>query len=395
MHTNHAEEMQGLYGPFTLTEQVVHNIWLRQDFAAAGLRTVSGKTLRVKNPGRWNLQEGPDFKGARLILDGVEIVGGVEVYFNMPDWHNDDHEFDINFDRLVLHVALHPEPGNPSPVQTSGGHVPELLYLMPLLNRDLESYAMDDALLELEQQDELEWVAQFIKKPVSARLRILRERAEARWQQKLTYAQQRLQAEDWEAACHGYALEVLGYARNRAPMLRLAAKYPLAALRVDEMNEDSLFAEEAAHWKLNGLRPANHPRRRLAQYLQIVQKQPHWPDRLADYLKALPQIKGSLATADFRKLVGLPKYGVALSKFIFSGAIADLRFNTMVVDAFLPLATAAGLLDGFSYWMHWSPGDSPDALRRFLKQASATNRKNPQSNGWNQGALALFLERGE
>jgi hypothetical protein len=64
------------------------------------------------------------------------------------------------------------------------------------------------------------------------------------------------------------------------------------------------------------------------------------------------------------------------------------------VDAFLPLATAAGLLDGFSYWMHWSPGDRPDALRRFLKHAGATNRQNPQSNGWNQGALALFLERG-
>ena len=66
----------------------------------------------------------------------------------------------------------------------------------------------------------------------------------------------------------------------------------------------------------------------------------------------------------------------------------------MVVDAFLPLATAAGFLDGFSYWMHWSPGDSPDALRRFLKHAGVANRQNPQSNGWNQGALALFLERG-
>jgi hypothetical protein len=29
-----------------------------------------------------------------------------------------------------------------------------------------------------------------------------------------------------------------------------------------------------------------------------------------------------------------------------------------------------------------------------LKHAGATNRQNPQSNGWNQGALALFLERG-
>ena len=394
MQTNHVEEIQGLYGPFTLTERVVQKIWLRQDYARAGLQTVSGKALGVKDPGRWNLQEGPDFKEARVILDGVEIVGDVEVHFNISDWHSHQHERDANFDRVVLHVVLHPERRNPNPVQTSKGHVPELLYLMPLLNRDLESYAMDDALLELEQQDELEWVAQFIEKPLDVRLRILRERAEARWQHKLTYAMQRLQAEGWGAACHGYAMEVLGYARNRAPMLRLAAKYPLAAMRADGMNADNLFAQEAAHWKLNGLRPANHPRRRLAQYLQIVQQQPHWPDRLADYLKTLPLIEGSSTTADFRKAVSLPKRRTALSESIFSGALAEQRFNTMVVDAFLPLATAAGLLDGFSYWMHWSPGDSPDALRRFLKHAGATNRQNPQSNGWNQGALALFLERG-
>jgi hypothetical protein len=394
MHTDHVEEIQGLYGPFTLTERVVQKIWLRQDFATAGLLTVSGKTLVVKDAGRWNLQEGPDFKEARLILDGVEIVGDVEVHFNVSDWHNHQHERDANFDRVVLHLVLYPERRNPNPVVTLNGHVPELLYLMPLLNRDLETYAMDEALLELEQQDELEWVAQFIEKPLEARLQILQQRAEARWQQKLAYAQQRLQAEGWEAACHGYALEVLGYSRNRAPMLRLAAKYPLAAMRADGMSADDLFAEEAGLWKLNGLRPANHPRRRLAQYLEIVQKQPHWPDRLADCLKTFPHGALSRSTSVFRKTVELPKRHTMLSESIFSGALAEKRFNTMVVDAILPLATAAGFLDGFSYWMHWSPGDSPDALRRFLKHAGVTNRQNPQSNGWNQGALALFLERG-
>ncbi len=394
MQTDHIEEIQGLYGPFTLTERVVQKIWLRQDFASASMLTVSGQTLVVKNPGRWNLQEGPDFKEARLVLDGVEIVGDVEVHFNVSDWHNHQHERDANFDRVVLHLVLHPERRNPNPVQTSRGHVLECVYLMPLLNRDLETYAMDEALLELEQQDELEWVAQFIEKPLDERLQILQQRAEARWQQKLAYAQQRLQAEGWEAACHSYALEVLGYARNRAPMLRLAAKYPLASLSADALTADELFAEEPGEWKLNGLRPANHPRRRLAQYLEIVETQSHWPDRLADCLKTFPHGSVSIPTSEFRKHVGLPQLRSMLSESVFSGAIGEKRLNTMVVDAILPLATAAGFLDGFSYWMHWSPGDSPDALRKFLKHAGVTNRKNPQSNGWNQGALALFFERG-
>ena len=392
MHSDHVEEIQGLYGPFTLTERVVQKIWLRQDFATAEMLTVSGKTLVVKDPGRWNLQEGPDFKEARLLLDGVEIVGDVEVHFNVSDWHNHQHELDRNFDRVVLHLVLHPERRNPNPVQTSKGHAPECLYLMPLLNRDLESYAMDEALLELEQQDELEWVAQFIQKPLEERLQLLQQKAEARWQQKVLYAKSRLKAEGWEAACHSYALEVLGYARNRAPMLRLAANYPLAAMRVDALEAEALFAEE--EWKLNGLRPANHPRLRLRQYFELVQQQPNWPARLADYLKTLPVSEIKQPTAAFRKVVELPKRRGILSESVFHSIIAEKRLNTMVVDALLPLATAAGILDGFSYWMHWSPGDSPDALRRFLKHAGVTNRQNPQSNGWNQGALALFLERG-
>ena len=394
MDIDQVEEMQGLYGPFTLTERVVQKIWLRQDFATAGLLTVSGKSLAVKDPGRWNLQEGPDFKEARLLIDGIEVIGDVEVHFNVSDWHSHQHELDRNFDRVVLHLVLHPERRNPNPVVTSKGHSPEVLYLMPLLNRDLETYAMDEALLELEQQDELEWVAQFIEQPVEERLRILRERAAARWAQKLKYAQQRLEAEGWEEACHSYALEVLGYARNRAPMLRLAAKYPLAEWSAADVSAEERFGEEADNWKLNGLRPANHPRRRLTQYVEIVQEHPQWPDRLAECLKGFTNVDASMTTAAFRKTVGLPQLRAALGESVFSSVLADTRLNTLVVDAILPLATAAGLLDCEAYWMHWSPGDSPDALRRFLKHAGVTNRQNPQSNGWNQGALALFLERG-
>ena len=394
MSAENIKEMQGLYGPFILTERVVQKIWLRQDFATQGLVTVSGKSIHVKDPGRWNLQEGPDFKEARLLVDGVELDGDVEVHFNVTDWYKHQHEQDRNFDAVVLHIVLHPEGRKLSPVQTSQGGVPECLYLMPLLNRDLESYAMDEALLELEQQDELEWVAQFIERPLEGRLEILQAKAQQRWQQKLRYAQQRLQANGWDGACHAYALEVLGYARNRAPMLRLAAKYPLARWASADVSAEERFSEEAEHWKLNGLRPANHPRRRLAQYVEVVQQQPQWPSRLSACLKRFPCADAKMPTTVFRKTVGLPQLRGSLGEFVFSGAFAQTRLNTLIVDAILPLATAAGLLDGQAYWVHWSLGDSPPAFTRFLKHAGITNRLNRQCNGWHQGAIALFLERG-
>ena len=394
MASDYIAEMQGWYGPFTLTERVLQKIWLRQDFATAALATGSGKALQVLDVGRWNVHEGPDFKEARLLLDGVPLVGDVELHFNVSDWHQHQHECDANYARVVLHVVLYPERRHPHPVLTSKGRAPEVLYLMPVLNRDLESYAMDEALLELEQQDDLEWLARFLQRPLTQRLSLLTELAQQRWEQKLSYATQRLQRGGWETTCHQYALEVFGYARNRVPMLRVAERYPLSAWRAGGLDVDQLFAAEAAHWRLNGLRPANHPRRRLRQYQKLVEADPQWPERLAQFLRALPAVDAQLPTKAFRQAARLPTVRSRLDASVFCTAIAATRLNTLVVDALLPLATAAGLLDGKGYWLHWSPGDSPDAVRRFLKHAAITNRQRPHSNGWHQGALALFLRRG-
>jgi hypothetical protein len=393
MRTDHIEEMQGLYGPYTLTERVVQKIWLRQDFATDGLQTAAAQTLLVKDPGRWNLQEGPDFKEARLLIDGVEITGDVEIHFNLADWHNHQHEADPNFDRVVLHVVLHPGRTRPSPVQTSKGHVPATLFLLPVLNRDLESCVMDEALLELEKQDELEWVARFIEQPLEARLHILHTQAEQRWSQKMAFAQQRLAAAGWAATCHQYALEVLGYARNRAPMSRIASMHSLADFNAGALSADQLYAQQP-NWKLSGLRPANHPRQRLRQYLSIIAQQPNWPDRLAEVLQAFPAAVDHVPSAEFRKMIGLSQLRKDCSQAVFSDCLGERRLNTLMCDAILPLATAAGLIDGKPYWLHWPPGDAPAALARFLKHASVTNRQRPCSNGWSQGALALFHSRG-
>ncbi len=407
MSPNQVAEVQGLYGPFTLSESVIQKIWLRQDFANTKLKTIFGKELIVEDPGRWNFQEGPDFKEARLVLDGVEVVGDVEVHINLLDWHYHQHERDTNYDRVLLHVVLYLEDDcQATKVRTSKGHTPELLHLMPLLSQDLESYAMDDALLKLEQQSELEWVAELVGLPLEKRRYLLKQQMRRRWQQKLAYAKGRLVAHGWEAACHSYALEVLGYKRNRTPMLRLAERHPLAHMLETlfehqtsnaerrTLTADELFKEEADSWKLNGLRPANHPRKRLGQYLEVVMKQPHWPDRLMDCLQQFPVAATEFNTAAFRKAVGLPGLNKGLGKFVFDSIISEKRLNTLVVDAILPLATVAGWFDGSQYWMHWFAGDSPDALRHFLKHIGVCNRQNPLSNGLIQGALGLFLDQG-
>lgn len=388
------EEMQGLYGPFSVSERLIQKIWLRRDFMQSGLRTLSGRSLEVQDPGRWNLQEGPDFLEARLVLDGVPLVGDVEIHFSVHDWWAHQHTENPNFNRVVLHVLLFDPPSGAASVRTQAGRTPETFVLLSALERDLESYAMDQALLELESQDELEWVVEFLALPEAEREARLQAGSRQRWDQKCAYAAKRLESSNWDDACHQYMLEVLGYARNRAPMARLALEYPLQAFRGDGLDPDQLFESMAGHWKLSGLRPANHPRIRLRQYASIVQARGQWPAHLMYWSKALDRISETMETGAFRKLVELPHLLTALSELAFANQVSASRLNTLCCDAFLPLLTAAGEIDGYPYWSHWLAGDMPVSLRGFLKYTGLVSREHPYSNGRLQGALALSLTQG-
>lgn len=388
------KEIQGLYGPFTLTERVLQKIWLRQDFATGNLQTASGQLLKVVDPGRWNLLDGPDFKEARLILDGASMVADVEVHFSSSDWYAHQHERNAEYNRVCLHVVLYADSGEPRVVKTQGGTEPELLVLMPLLERDLESYATDEALLEMEQVDEVEWIADFLEKTIEQRRMILQEQAQRRWSHKLQFAQKRLAGSSWEEACHQFCLEVLGYSRNRAPMSRLALRYPLEQMRAVDLNFEALFEEAQGTWKLSGLRPANHPRMRLQQYLEIVNRNPQWPAQLRRVFEGTPVLEPTLRTGMARRTIAAPHAIGEIRADIFNELVGESRFHTMMVDAFLPLASAAGIMNGCTYWWQWWAGDCPTAVRRFLKHTQMTGKDQPLSNGLVQGALALFINRG-
>jgi hypothetical protein len=394
MRAEEVKEIQGLYGPFTLTERVLQKVWLRQDFITENLKTASGRSLEVVDPGRWNLLDGPDFKEARLILDGESIVADVEVHFSASDWYSHQHERNAGYNRVRLHVVLYTEPGESTVVKTEGETEPELLVLMPLLERDLESYATDEALLDMEQVDEVEWIAEFLEKPIEQRRLILKEQADRRWSHKLQFAQKRLAGSSWEESCHQFCLEVLGYSRNRAPMSHLALHYPLETMRSADLSPESLFEEVQDTWKLSGLRPANHPRRRLQQYLEIVKRNPQWPAQLRQVFEQAPVLSSALATGVARRMIAIPKPIGEVRDEVFKELVGESRFHTMMVDAFLPLAAAAEIVDGHAYWWHWWAGDCPSAVRRFLKHTEITGKDQPLSNGLVQGALALFINRG-
>lgn len=386
-------EMQGLYGPFTLTERVVQKIWLRGDFDQTRLTLLDGRPLRIRAPGVWNLLGGPDFRGARLVVADESTTGDVEVHFHVADWRAHRHEPDRAYANVALHVVLFPPaPGERPAVRHDGSEIPTLV-LLPHLHRDLEEYASDEALEVITARDAWEKFASLAATSPAELPGLLRQKAVDRWRQKVRFAKTRIARVGWKGAAHCTALEILGYRHNRAAMLTVAIKYPLAAWDAG-CDVARIYEESGAPWQTQGVRPANHPRTRLRQYQAWVAAHPDWPDRLLEMTAALPS--GGLEatpTKLVRHALGLPRRRDAFGRELTGGAVGGTRLDNLVCDGFLPLIAAQTGRDPGMVWFHWFLGDLPDQVRAALPRLGIAGRNAPPlCHGWGQGLLGWVLE---
>ncbi|MDP0501639.1 MAG: DUF2851 family protein [Verrucomicrobiota bacterium JB022] len=396
-------EIQGLYGPVSVPEILVQKLWRRGDFVQEGLHTLDGQPLRVIQPGQWNRQGGPDFLGAELELDGQTRVGDVEIHFYQRNWYDHGHDRNPAFANVILHVVVFdPREGERPACYDTGAPIPTLL-LAPFFPEDLEAYAVKDAWMALENRDMLDLVAPLLELPVVERRARLRLQARRRWQQKMRFARYRLQlAGAWPTVVHQYTLEMLGLRRNRGPMSGLAERFPLQEMEAMvardgvEATADRLIAVEEGNWTLAGMRPANHPRARLRQYLSLLAARPAWPHRLRDWLASqqwehLPEAN----TQAYRRQCRLGAHLRELEKDVLAGTIGGSRFATLCVDAFWPLAAAEFDAEELWWlpWFHSPAGDLPDALDDYLRLSAVQDRQWPACNGWGQGALERLLTR--
>ena len=389
-------EFQGLYGPFTVTERVLQKIWLQRDFDSSLARLTDGRRLEIVSPGEWNLLGGPDFHGAQLRIDGREVRGDVEVHFHAADWRAHGHPANPTFQGVVLHVLLFPPGKNESPVRGRDGAELATLVLLPLLYRDLEEYAADDALEVITARDDWRRFAELGRKSTDEIKNLLREKAAARWQQKVYFAKLRIAKLGWTDAAHQTALEILGYRRNRAAMLKLAGQYPLAAWVDEKLDVAELFEEGGAHWQLHGVRPANHPRTRLRQYAAWVRACSDWPERLIGRAGELPVVEpgANPTVAEARRNLALPTWRAELARAVCGDAVGGTRFDTLVCDGLLPLLAAHTERDVAAGWFNWFLGDVPLALRQAMpKLGVAGERALPFCHGYAQGLLGWILEQ--
>lgn len=281
-------------------ERLLQTIWQHQRVRRGDLRTRDGRAVRVLHPGFRNREPGPDFQGA-IVQFGEEppVSGDVEVDLVSRGWRDHGHDTNSHYRRVILHVVW-------QGAAVSG--TPPTLLLAPVLDTPLAELAAQLGAGDPEAGDARltgRCRAPLQELTTARRQEILRQAALVRLESKGLQLAARARESGWEQALWTGLFMALGYKHNTWPMRRLAewipelrsrcgnsafewqarllglsgllpAQLPVhnASSRTHARKLWEIWWRERdawetrvlprAAWRLAGIRPANHPHRRLA-----------------------------------------------------------------------------------------------------------------------------------
>lgn len=292
--------------------------WFAGDFGSEFLST-AGERIRIVQFGTWNRGAGPDFSDAAIrIGDAAPMRGSIELELLDRNWETHGHGENPAFEDTVLHVFVQASPRAFWTKTLSNRNVPQVLIdpagLHGLPNQNLplarsgRCQAPLHALPEARVQSVLEGAARFRLQRKTARLRRMIEHSGR------------------DETLYQEIAAALGYRENKLAFTLLAQRLPLALLRHAPAQAEALlfglagflnasdlgvydprsrsYVRELWHewwphrdelqrlilpvkiWNLAGVRPLNHPQRRLAALAEIAR---HWKALMACLGSADPQ----------------------------------------------------------------------------------------------------------
>lgn len=251
----------------------------------------NGETIFVTDFGEWNREAGPDFVRATVQIGGDERRGAIEVDLDPQGWEQHRHSINPEYENVILHVV----------VRSSGREH----FTRTASHREVQRVYLDD-----HQFTEAEWSGGAVARPghclaplrrltVEQLTDLLAIACRRRLENKGRALQTMIASRGASAALFEALATALGYKHNKLPFQLLAQRVPaskaatdrgeallfglagflekpdpptgiarkeVAALwsawwKIRAVNLGAVLPRQA--WRLAGLRPANHPLRRL------------------------------------------------------------------------------------------------------------------------------------
>lgn len=289
-----------------IQETFLYFLWKHQYFNTKDLQTTSGQTVSVESTGVRNDFGGPDFKEARVTIDGIQWVGAVEMHIHSSDWFRHGHQHDKNYENVVLHVVW--EYDKPIPL-ADGTAIPTIALKGLVKPEVLRRYeGMIDSRSKIPCDQSLNKVKAITRLATLERVLISRIQSKAADFNDLLEANQK----DWEETAYQWLARGFGFKANADNMLELARSLPLKVLqkhRNQQQQVEALLFGQAGFldveikdeypaalqkeyrflrnkyglknrvhynsWYFSRVRPNNYPTIRLAQLAAMITRFPH------------------------------------------------------------------------------------------------------------------------
>jgi hypothetical protein len=239
-----------------IPESFLREIWKAHDsFLVSDILLSDGSPVQVIECGVENSHRGgPDFLGARIVMDGIQISGDVEIHITPDGWQEHEHAGDARYSNVVLHVVLEGSD------EKTGPPVPELIL------RDNLAFGRNDLWEELfrrlyDRSPELPCFPHNILVPMRFKRKVLEQFGYARLEElidRVTISEREIPSEsELLERVYQLTMDALGYSQNRVPFRELSALLPLSRLRFarEAFSENRSISLEAVFLGVAGLLP--------------------------------------------------------------------------------------------------------------------------------------------
>jgi hypothetical protein len=275
--------------------------WFAGDFGREFI-SVDGQKVEIVQFGFWNHSAGPDFSDAVVLIDGVKRAGAIEMDPDVRDWEHHGHAVNPVYDKVVLHLYF-TDSGKERRFTRTASHlnVPQVKMNLASIHLGPPKFAEAEARLgrcsfPLKKMD-----------AVSVE-RLLEAGAQYRMQLKAARFARVAEIHGRDEAAFQAMSEALGYVNNKLAMRVLAQRLPLRHLKKNAADAESLLFgaagflnqpsfeeanqdaqpylrnlwetwwkyrdgfERQLNWHLAGVRPTNHPQRRIGALNAILKE---------------------------------------------------------------------------------------------------------------------------
>lgn len=290
-----------------MQEAFIQLVWQLGYFDKTTWTTAAGDPVEVYHPGRLNEDAGPDFKGARLKIGGLQWHGDVELHLKASGWQQHRHQLDGAYNGVVLHVVLE-DDGVPA-LRQDGTQVPAASLQGRIRPDVCQRYEqLLESLKAIPCETQIGSVRTITK--LSMLDRSLMQRLQRKAKTVLALLAQN--NNDWEETAWQLLARGFGFKKNTDTLAVLSQRMPYkvllkhaasaAQLEALLFGMSGLLQNAAPHawvsklqqewqllkhkwslqekvlnpdqWLFSRLRPANFPSLRMAQLAALLQRQP-------------------------------------------------------------------------------------------------------------------------